>query len=97
AERQQELINLGESHFRTTEGLAPNDPLSGRYFFDEGIFTLADNFAFSKTGLVFQYNPYEIKAWSEGVTRIEIPYKELKDLLTDQGRKIVAEIENTYR
>lgn len=93
SERQQELIALAEARFRQVEGLATDAPLTERYFFDEGQFSLPDNFAFNKEALAFQYNPYEIKAYAEGVTQFNIPYDQLKDLLTDKARKFIQEIQ----
>lgn len=95
-ERQQEFIALAEARFRQVEGLAADAPLTERYFFDEGEFALPDNFAFNKDVLAFQYNPYEIKAYAEGVTQFHIPYDQLKDLLTDKARKFIEEIQQVH-
>lgn len=96
AERNQEFIALAEARFRQVEGLAPDAPLTDHYFFDEGVFALPDNFAFDKEALAFQYNPYEIKAYAEGVTQFHIPYDQLKDLLTDKAQKFIQDIKVTH-
>lgn len=96
ADQQQKFIALAEARFREVEDLAPDTPLTDRYFFDEGVFALPDNFAFDKEGLAFQYNPYEIKAYAEGVTQFHIPYDQLKDLLTAKGQQFIQEIKTVH-
>lgn len=93
-EKQQELIALAETRFREIEKLAPDAALTDKYFFDEGIFVLPDNFAFDRKGIVFQYNPYEIKPYADGVTRFEIPYEKVESLLTEKAKAFVAQIQN---
>lgn len=74
------LVNLAEGIFRKNEKLSPTAPLEGRYFFDKGKFALAQTFHVSEKGLIFTYNPYEIKPYSEGYTELIIPFKVLKDI-----------------
>ncbi|SFH46888.1 DUF3298 and DUF4163 domain-containing protein [Pedobacter insulae] len=74
------LVKIGEAIFRKNEQLSPTQSLEERYFFDKGIFALAQNFHVSDKGLVFLYNPYEIKAYAEGYTELVIPFEALKDL-----------------
>ena len=40
-----------------------------------------DNFTLTPKGLKFLYNVYEIKAYAFGVTELEIPYEDLKEIL----------------
>lgn len=74
------LTSVAEGIFRKDEKLSPTEPLAGKYFFSDGKFTLPDNFYVSNKGLVFFYNPYEIKAYAFGTTEITIPFAALKEI-----------------
>lgn len=50
------------------------------FFFGEA-FQLPSNIGFSKENLILLYNNYEIASYAQGITEIEIPYGQLKDLL----------------
>ncbi len=86
------LTEIAEKHFRIQEKLKENDPYSDNYFFSQGQFVLADNFGLTNAGLVFHYNPYEIKSFAEGPTTIIVPYEEIKDILTLTGQTVVKNI-----
>lgn len=51
------------------------------YLFEKGRFVLNDNFTLTQTGIKFLYNVYEIKPYVAGITELEIPYSDLKDIL----------------
>ncbi|TCC91818.1 DUF3298 domain-containing protein [Pedobacter frigiditerrae] len=74
------LTSISESIFRKDEKLSSTEPLEGKYFFSDGKFTLPDNFYVSNKGLVFFYNPYEIKAYAYGTTEITIPFAALREI-----------------
>jgi hypothetical protein len=74
------LTSIAEGIFRKDEKLGPTTPLDGKYFFSDGKFTLPDNFYVSNKGLVFFYNPYEIKAYAYGITETTIPFAALKEI-----------------
>ncbi|RZK42565.1 MAG: DUF3298 domain-containing protein [Pedobacter sp.] len=78
--KMQELTKLAETIFRKDEKLSANESLEGKYFFGNGKFALAQSFHVNDKGLVFLYNPYEIKAYVEGYTELVIPYSALKHL-----------------
>lgn len=78
--KMETLVNIAESIFRKNEKLSATEPLEGKYFFDKGKFTLAQNFYVSDKGLVFLYNPYEIKAYAEGYTALIVPFSALKTI-----------------
>ena len=69
-----------------------NKNLSGKYFFEDGKYALAENFALEKDSLLFYYNPYEIKSYVEGSTALRIPYQEIEHLLTDSGKVYLQQI-----
>lgn len=75
-----QLLNLAEKMFRKNEKLSATAPLTDGYFFENGKFALAQNFYVSKDGLVFVYNPYEIKPYAAGITELVIPFAELKEI-----------------
>lgn len=74
------LTKIAESIFRKDEGLTQTEPLEN-YFFENKAFTLNNNFAITKKGLLFTYNPYEIKSYAEGTTNLLIPYLKIKNLI----------------
>jgi hypothetical protein len=79
-DKKEELLRLGESIFRKNEKLSPIEPLEGKYFFDKGKFHLPASFYVGDKGLVFLYNPYEIKAYVYGTTELTIPFANLANI-----------------
>jgi hypothetical protein len=79
----QKLLLIAETIFRKQEKLKPADKLGedNGYFFEKGKFILNDNFTLTETGIKFLYNVYEIKPYAAGITELEIPYTELKEIL----------------
>jgi hypothetical protein len=57
-------------------GLKPNQPLTEVLF--ENKIEATENFAVTRKGIVFQYNPYEIAAYAMGEIQLFIPFEELK-------------------
>lgn len=86
------LRALAETYFRKQESLDDTTSYGGAYFFEDNTFALAENFGMTAEGLLFHYNPYEIKSYAEGATTLLIPYSELKDILTDKGKAIQLHI-----
>ena len=78
--QKPKLIAVAEAIFRKNEKLTPTEPLADKYFFDKGKFALAQSFYVNDKGLVFLYNPYEIKAYAYGTTEIVIPFNQLKGI-----------------
>lgn len=78
---QEKLTLLAEKKFREARLLKPDAPLSEAGFnFPGGKFTLNNNFGFTKKGIIFFYNPYEISSYALGSTAVVIPYNEIRDL-----------------
>ena len=50
------------------------------FFFGED-FQLPANMGFSKEGLILLYNNYEIAAYTQGATKIVLPYETVKGVL----------------
>ncbi|MFB2120135.1 RsiV family protein [Parapedobacter sp. 2B3] len=89
---QNELTAVAERYFRNQENLGVNQPLEGTYFFDDGRFSLPDNFALESDSMLFLYNIYEIKPYVNGQTELRVPYADLERLLTDRAKRIITEL-----
>jgi len=96
ADKLPELTKKAEQRFRKMENLSDNAPLDKDFFFENGIFALNDNFGLTKDELLFYYNEYEIKPYSEGPSIIRLPYTELTDILSTQGKEYVDDIKKGY-
>ncbi|MBO9639855.1 MAG: DUF3298 domain-containing protein [Siphonobacter aquaeclarae] len=77
---EPKLAAVAEKIFRAQEGLKAGEPLGEKYFFEGGRFVLNDNFSIRPDGILFHYNPYEIKSYAEGPTDLFLPNAELKAL-----------------
>ncbi|MCI0919936.1 DUF3298 and DUF4163 domain-containing protein [Sphingobacterium rhinopitheci] len=91
-DKLKELTAIAEKHFRKQENIYEKESLSKDFFFEDGIFTLNDNFGFTKNSLIIYYNEYEIRPYADGPTILEIPYKDLKDVFNIRGQEFVKSI-----
>lgn len=94
--KKKEFLNIAEKYFREAEGLSENASLENNYFFDDGIFSMTDNYALDRNGLRFHYNIYEIKAYAEGTTDFVVPYDQLQGLLSKYGQDLAEHIQTHY-
>lgn len=92
-DKYAELTKIAEKEFRRIENLADTASLKEDFFFTDGIFTLNDNFGLTKSNLIFFYNEYEIKPYSEGNTIIELPYADLGNVLNKRGKGYIKSIQ----
>ena len=74
------MTKIGERIFRNDEKISSTASLTENYFFENGKFNLPENFYISNKGLVFLYNPYEIKPYVAGTTELVIPFANLKKI-----------------
>lgn len=86
------LRQIVENHFRKQEQLDDTSSYGTAYFFEDETFTLAENFGLTRSGLLFHYNPYEIKSYAEGPTTLTVPYGVLADLMTARGKQLLNAI-----
>lgn len=86
------LRQIVEGFFRKQEQLSDTSSYGSAYFFDDETFTLAENFGLTPTGLLFHYNPYEIKSYAEGPTTLIVPYAALADVMTEKGKRLLKVI-----
>lgn len=79
---EEALRQVAENLFNET--YAPADSTSEDEFifeFPEGMFTLNNNYGFTRDGLKFIYNIYEIAPYAAGSQEIVIPYRHIRDWL----------------
>jgi hypothetical protein len=74
------LTYIASTIFRKQEGLSPTQSLEN-YFFENQKFSLNTNFLITKKGLLFYYNPYEIRSYAEGPMELLVPYASIGSLL----------------
>lgn len=86
------LLKVAEEKFRQDEQISVTHSLTDEYFFEEGKFSLPDNFILQKDGILFHYNIYEIKPYASGHTELIVPYKSIETLLSPIAKEIIAEI-----
>lgn len=55
------------------------------FYFENDEFILTDNYAITKQGLKFVYNPYEVAPYALGQQEIVIPYTLLQELIKKEG------------
>ncbi len=89
---QNELTAVAERYFRNQENLGVNQPLDDGYFFDQGQFSLPDNFAIEPDSILFLYNIYEIKPYVNGQTELRVPHADIERLLSDRAKRIITEL-----
>lgn len=88
----KDFTKIAEKFFREHEGLADTASLEKLYFFEEGAFTLAANYGVSESGLVFHYNPYEIKPYVAGSTTVTVPFEAARDYMSETGKNYFRNI-----
>jgi hypothetical protein len=76
------LLKKVESTFKKVEKLAENADLEEQgYFLLNHKFFLPANYTFTREGIWFYYNPYEIAAYARGAIEFIIPYSELEGIV----------------
>jgi hypothetical protein len=79
------LLQLVEKHFRKEEKLADTINLEAAgYFLLNHRFFAPANYVFTRDGILFYYNPYEIAAYARGAIQFTIPYSELEGIVKKQ-------------
>jgi hypothetical protein len=89
------LNKVAEKIFRKVRELKSEDNLEEAGFWFEGNkFSLNDNFGIKTDGLVFFFNSYEIAPYALGSTEVLIPYKEIKNLVKQDGplNKVITDL-----
>lgn len=78
------LLRKVEAAFRREEKLDEKVDLEeSGYFLADHQFFVPANYAFTRKGVFFYYNPYEIAAYARGPISFTIPYSELKGIVNE--------------
>jgi len=92
---ENELNKTAKKIFRNIRELKSEDNFEEAGFWFEGNkFALNENFGIKTDGLVFFFNSYEIAPYAMGPTEIRIPYKEIKNLVKQDGllNKVISNL-----
>lgn len=76
----EEFKKIAETAFKEQTKPKDNDETMEDFFFGED-FQLPSNIGFTNNGLILLYNNYEIASYAQGITKITLPYDQIKDLL----------------
>lgn len=83
---EEELNQAAEIEFRMLKEIPPSQELEGKgYFFEDGKFALTENFAIINKSLIFYFNPYEIAAYANGPTELELKLTDYIQLVNEKG------------
>lgn len=77
---QEAVLRIAEQQFRTTYDIFPDAPLTNAGLFEKKL-VLPENFAITKKGLMFLYNPYEIGPYVAGYYQFTIAWESLEGLV----------------
>ncbi|MFZ4435364.1 MAG: DUF3298 domain-containing protein [Flavobacterium psychrophilum] len=79
--KTDKLTQLVETKFRVRLKIPAKTSLTeAGYFFADDTFVLPKNFIFSKKGIRFHYNTYEVASYAQGPIDVLISYKEVGNL-----------------
>jgi len=82
---EQPVTKIAEGIFRKVRELADTASLTENMFeFPEDQFVLNKNYGFTKDGVVFYYNSYEIASYASGPTEVVVPYEALKEWIRER-------------
>lgn len=87
AKRMGSFKKLAEQQFRDSRDMDSTDTYEDTgFWFENGKFSLSDNFHYSPSGLEIIYNPYEIAPYSEGTIIISFPYNQIQGIIHPEYR-----------
>jgi hypothetical protein len=79
---REALRQIADRQFRRVHQLADTTSLQANMFeFPNDRFELSQNYGFTREGLLFYYNSYEIAAYAAGPSEVLIPYDSMKPLM----------------
>ncbi len=85
-EYEQRLNEIGEDYLKRTLEIPKNQTLNDAGFIIENNdFKMNDNFALTKEGITFIFNPYEIAPYAMGQQEFTIPYHALQTIAKPNG------------
>lgn len=87
--KMDSLTQVAKEIFIKQENIDNQEKSFENYFFEDGKFSLNDNFLLKDSSIQFLYNVYEIKPYASGITKLEIPYDEIKSLFTPKAKELL--------
>jgi hypothetical protein len=78
---ETEFLDIAQTEFKAQSGIKADEEIYDLYWFKDKKFHLTDNYAFTSSGLVFYYNPYEIAPYSFGLITLILPYDKIEKLI----------------
>lgn len=85
-EGSEKMRAIAEEIFRNEFKLSKDISFdSAGFFFENGKFVLPANYVFTKDGIRFHYNDYEIRSHAEGPYDLLVPYAKFKDVAKTDG------------
>ncbi|QLE01355.1 DUF3298 and DUF4163 domain-containing protein [Galbibacter sp. BG1] len=79
---EKSFIDFAEKTFRKQEKISPEANInSSGFMFENDNFHLPNSIGFNENGIILTYNPYEIAAYADGLTKISIPFEEAKSFI----------------
>jgi hypothetical protein len=80
------LNAIAEHRFRAIREIPEGQSLADAgFWFEDGVFSLNDNFAVADSGLAFHFDPYEIAPYALGPTDLVLEREELGELIRPGG------------
>ncbi|MCM5662447.1 DUF3298 and DUF4163 domain-containing protein [Galbibacter mesophilus] len=86
------FLSFAEKTFREKEDIAADANINSTGFmFESDRFHLPNSIGFDEKGIILVYNPYEIAAYADGLTKIEIPFEEAKAFIKPKWLEATTE------
>lgn len=80
------LNAIAEHRFRAIREIPDGQSLTDAgFWFEDGVFSLNDNFAVADSGLAFHFDPYEVAPYALGPTDVVLDREELGELIRPGG------------
>jgi hypothetical protein len=89
---EDRLLTLIEDALRKQDQLESHEALSSGIYFEDTV-EIPDNYFFSKHGMGFHWDAYEIAPYSAGAIEIILPYTDLRSLLNQKGLNLAEEVQ----
>ncbi|WP_417443476.1 PdaC/SigV domain-containing protein [Joostella sp.] len=79
---EEAFIDYAEETFRNQEKIKSDANINSTGFmFEDDNFHLPNSIGFNEKGIILIYNPYEISAYADGLTKIEIPFEKANEFI----------------
>lgn len=86
ADFENTLNMIAEKEFRHIRNIDKDKSFEkSGFWFNDNVFSVNDNFAVTKNGILFYFNNYEITSYANGPTKIVLPFNSLKQIIKPGG------------